>query len=190
MTRLIQLAAELQSHLDAQDWENCLIGGLVLQRWGEPRLTKDVDMTVLAGFGGEEGVIDLLLSRYTGRRPDAREFALRARVVLLRSADGVGIDVALGALPFEERLMTRATGFEFVPGCRLRTCSAEDLVVMKAFADRERDWLDAETVLIRQGQKLDWKVILQELKPLCELKESPQIVERLEQLRRKVADQD
>ena len=188
MTRLVMLAAELQSLLDSKSWKNCLIGGLVLQRWGEPRLTKDVDMTVLAGFGGEEPVVDLLLARFAGRRPDAREFALQNRVLLIQSADGIGMDVALGGLPFEERVMERASDFDFTPEYRLRTCSAEDLIVMKAFANRERDWLDVETVLIRQEQRLDWKQIMAELKPLSELKESPEIPARLEKLRRKVAE--
>ena len=187
MTRLIQLAAELQALLDAASWKNCLIGGLVLQRWGEPRLTKDVDMTVLTGFGGEEKVVDLLLARFGRRRPDAREFALQNRVLLVQSNDGIGVDVALGALPFEERVMDRASEFDFLPDCRLRTCSAEDLVVMKAFADRDRDWLDVETVLIRQGERLNWKQIMSELKQLSELKESPEIPNRLEKLRHKVA---
>lgn len=48
---------------------------------GEPRLTIDVDMTVLTGFGREEALVDLLLSNYAGRRADARTFALRHRVL-------------------------------------------------------------------------------------------------------------
>jgi len=84
-------------------------------------------------------------------------------------------------------MIKRATVFAFLPGCRLRTCSAEDLVVTKAFASRERDWLDVETVLIRQRNRLNWRLILDELKPLVELKDAPEILKRLEQLRRKVA---
>ena len=60
-------------------------------------------------------------------------------------------------------------------------------LVMKAFADRERDWLDIETVLIRQGCRLKWRQIRQELEPLCAAKESPDILLRLEVRRRKVA---
>jgi hypothetical protein len=190
MTRLVLLAAELQSFLDANGWQNCLIGALVLQRWGEPRLTKDIDMTVLTGFGREELLVDLLLGRYGGRRPDARDFALQYRVLLVQSANGIGMDVALGGLPFEERAMRRASDFEFTPGCRLRTCSAEDLIVMKTFANRDRDWLDVESVLVRQAGHLNWEQIMDELSPLCELKESPDIPTRLEKLRRKVAEQD
>ncbi len=68
--------------------------------------------------------------------PDAREFALQNRVVLLRSDSGIPIDVALGAMPFEERATDRATDFVLQEGASLTTCSAEDLIVFKAFAGR------------------------------------------------------
>ncbi len=181
MRRLFSLAVELQSLLDSSLWRNCLIGGLALQRWGEPRLTIDVDITVLTGLGSEEAVVDFLLSKYSARRRDARDFALRNRVLLLKSADGIGIDVALGALPFEERMLQRATVFAFLPSCLLRTCSAEDLIVMKAFAGREQDWIDLRGVIVRQ-QKLDWELIYSELEPLCEVKETPETLIRLRKL--------
>ena len=36
-----------------QGWRFCIIGGLALQRWGEPRLTRDVDIEVFTGFAGK-----------------------------------------------------------------------------------------------------------------------------------------
>ena len=56
----------------------------------------------------------------------------------------------------------------------LVTCSAQDLVVLKAFADRMQDWLDIEGVIVRQGTNLDRSLVLHELGPLLELKEDPQ----------------
>jgi hypothetical protein len=70
-----------------------------------------------------------------------------------------------------------------LPGLSLLTCSAEDLVVFKSFADRPRDWADVETVLVRQQGKLDWTYILEQLRPLSELREAPEIVEHLGRLR-------
>jgi hypothetical protein len=100
-----------------------------------------VDLTVVTGFGAEGAYVDALLATFAGRRPDAREFALQYRVVLLRSPAGVPIDVALGAIPFEERMVARASEFTIQPGVTLRTCGAEDLVVLKAFAGRDKDRL-------------------------------------------------
>ena len=39
------------------------------------------------------------------------------------------------------------------------TCSAEDLAVLKSFADRPRDWADVETIVVRQQERLDWRII-------------------------------
>lgn len=137
---------------------------------------------LLSGFGEEEGYIDELLRRFEPREPDMKTFALRNRVVLVRSSKGIGIDIALGGLPFEERVIERSSPYEYAKGIQLRTCSAEDLVVMKAFAEREQDWLDVRGILVRQGHRLDWPTILRELRPLAELKEAPAIIERLEAL--------
>ena len=103
---------------------------------------------------------------------------------MLRSRKGVGLDVALGALPFEERAVQRASLFDYPPDVPLRTCSAEDLVVMKAFAGRGQDWVDVERIIVRQTGKLDWQYIRQQLRPLAELKEAPEILGELERRRR------
>lgn len=150
------------------------------------RATQDADVTLLCPFGGEADPVDRLLAGFRPRREGAREFALRNRVLLLWSSEGVGIDVALGALPFEERCVGRASDWTVPPGVVLRTCIAEDLVVLKAFAGRPQDWLDLESVLVRQRRSLDWRLIVRELKPLLELRETPENLEKLQQLRHKV----
>jgi hypothetical protein len=183
MKALFRTAAELNCILSERGWRYCFIGGIALQRWGQPRLTNDIDLTILAGFGQEEHYVDELLKLYNGRIPDAREFALTNRVLLLVTDDGIPIDVALGGIAFEEKLVSRASLHEFLPGLSLPTCSAEDLIVLKSFADRARDWADVETVIIRQQKQLDWEYVFKQLKPLCQVKESLEIIEHLEHLR-------
>lgn len=189
MNELCKLALELQDFCEKQKWSFCIIGGFAVQHWGEPRYTKDVDITLLTGFGREEVYVDAFLACYEGRVSDAGRFALQNRVLLLRSALGIGIDIALGALPFEESAVRRAKKIEVEPGASLKLCTAEDLIVMKAFASRPIDWNDIRGILVRQGtRKLDWAYIRRELQPLCEAKEAPEILTRLEALRREVAD--
>jgi len=183
MIDLFHLAADLQDFFIQEQWKFCFIGGIAIQRWGEPRLTRDLDIILLTGYGAEESFVDKLLAHYQGRRVDVKEFALTRRVLLLRSKSGIGIDIALAGLPFEETVIRRATRFEFIPEATLLTCSAEDLIIMKAFADRGRDWLDVETVIIRQQGNLDWRYVFEQLTPLCEIKESPEIITKLKNLR-------
>jgi hypothetical protein len=185
MTPLLGAALDFQTLLTQWNWKFCIIGGIAVLRWGEQRFTRDVDLTVFSGFGREEDFIAPILDAgYQGRIPDVRAFALKNRVLLLDSPGGIPFDVALGGLPFEEQMVDRSTVFEFEPGCRLRTCSAEDLVIQKLFAFRKRDVLDAETIVSKQGNGLDWNYIQRHLSELAELKEEPEILLTLARLRR------
>lgn len=179
MNPLLAAALEIQAFCRAQGWRFCFIGGLAVQRWGEPRLTQDADLTVITGFGGEAPFVDALLAGFEERLPGAREFALRNRVVLIRSSQGVPLDLALGAMPFEEHAVARASDFVIAPGVVIVTCSAEDLVVFKTFAARPQDWLDIEGIAVRHAARLDERLIWSELVPLLELKETPEDAERL-----------
>ena len=153
-----------------------------MQRWGRPRFTQDVDLTLLTGIGGEERFVDALLRRFPGRLPDAREFALEHRVLLARTPGGVDLDIALGASSFEERAFKRASLWAVAEEISLVTCSAEDLVTHKAFAGRDRDWADVEGVLTRQYGKIDLALIRSELPPLLDLKGELESLARLEHL--------
>ncbi len=184
MIEVYRAAADLQRRCEDRGWRFCLIGGIALQRWGEPRETIDVDVTLLTGFGHEEEFVRELLSWYEARVPEPLAFALANRVLLLQARSGVGIDVALGGMPFEESAVARATPYEFAPGIFLLTTSAEDLIVMKAFAARPKDWVDVEGIVIRQGEAIDWNYIEHHLQPLVTLKEEPEILEHLARIRR------
>jgi hypothetical protein len=132
MNPIFAAGLEVQRICEAAEFSFCFIGGLAVQRWGEPRMTADVDLTLLTGFGGEARYVDELLRVFQGRLTEA-----------------------------------------------LRTCSAEDLVVHKAFAAREKDWLDIRGIVSRQGSRLDRALVWEELRPLLELKDDPTIEERL-----------
>jgi hypothetical protein len=184
VTPLFKAALDLQNFLHTSDERFCVIGGIAVLRWGQPRFTRDVDVTILTGWGGEDRVIDLVLSAsYNGRISEAAEFARRNRVLLIESQEQIPIDIALGALPFEERMIERATLFEFERGCELLTCSAEDLLVQKLFAMRSRDIADAEGIVARQRNHLDWSYITQSLLPLTEGDRLEEVSEMLRRLR-------
>lgn len=168
MNPLLAAAAEIQELCDAEGWPFCFIGGLAVLRWGEPRVTRDVDLTIVTGFGGEAPVVHATLDRFVSRVDDPAAFAHANRVLLLRASNGIPIDVALGGLPFEERATQRASVYPFDEEAQLRTCSAEDLVVMKVFAGRDGDWADVAGIAARRGARLDAQLVQQELTPLLE----------------------
>jgi Nucleotidyltransferase of unknown function (DUF6036) len=183
MIDVFQTAAQVQAFCDREQWRCCYIGGIAVQRWGEPRVTRDVDLTLLTGFGEEASYVDKLLAEFPARIRDARSFAIQNRVLLLKTPAGTGIDISLAALPFEERVVERASTFDLGSGLQIRTCSAEDLIVLKLFASRPLDIRDAESVAMRNHGHLDWAYIEQQLEPLAEVKADSGMLARLARLR-------
>lgn len=187
--KLFHAALEIQSFFEEAGWKFAFIGGLALLRWGRRRTTEDVDGTILTLFVDEEKTVDKILDRFESRVSDARNFALNNRVLLLTASNGIGADISMGGFPFEERMVERSSLFEYDRGFVLRTCSAEDLIVLKAFAARDKDWADVRSILERQRGKLDIDYVLDNLRLLAELKESPEIMDRLENMIRQINEQ-
>jgi hypothetical protein len=183
---VLAAASVVEGFCRGRNWRFCFIGGIAVQRWGMPRFTQDVDLTLLAGWGNEAEFVDAILGHFQARRTEMRKFALQRRVVLVKTAAGVDIDIALGALPFEERSIERATAWT-VGGLALTTCSAEDLLVHKVVASRDRDWGDVDSVLLRQHGKLNLDLVRQEIEPLLELGEDAESMGKLERMIESVA---
>ena len=186
MNPLFAAALDLQQFCRARSWRFCFIGGLAVQRWGEPRLTLDVDCSVMTGIGDEIGYADALLAAYPARVDRPREFVLTNRVLLMSHPSGIPLDIAFGAMAFEAHAIDRASPMEIGGGHSLVTCSAEDLIVYKAFAGRDRDWLDIEGIVIRQRPALETTTIWEELTPLLELKEDEETAPRLRALLKRI----
>jgi hypothetical protein len=182
MNGILDAAVEVDCRFADSGFRYCMIGGIALQRWGQPRMTLGVDVTVMTNFGGEGPVIKQILQWFPARIEDAAEFARQSRVLLLTVGQEVGVDVTLGALPFESRMIDRSSVWQLGDERSLRTCSAEDLVVQKAFAGRDQDWVDIRNVIDRQTDALDRALIIREVKPLLDLKDDRPARTRLNSL--------
>ena len=182
MRQLFVAAASALATLSEQDIDACVIGGLAVARWGEPRFTVDVDLVAMTAVSRDAEAVDALLVKFIPRMPDARAFALAHRVLILESSEGVRLDVSLGALEFERGMVARSSEWS-VDGCPLiRTCSAEDLLVLKAFAGREKDWGDIRGIIRRQGAAINRDTVVQRLTPLAEFAERPEALRVLQEM--------
>jgi hypothetical protein len=179
---VFRAAAELQEFCERQHWRFCFIGGIALQRWADPRQTVDADLTLVTGFGEEQTFVDSLLSAFRPRTEGEREDAIHRRVALLFSSEEIALGVALGTLPFEENSVQRASRWQLDDRHSLITCSADDLIVHKAFAARDLDWADVRSIVLRQGRKLNVDQIWSELRPLSAAKEEPEILTKLQRI--------
>ena len=176
----LEAAATAFAMLAELGLRGCLIGGLALQRWGQPRVTQDVDLTLLAPIGSEHLIVDQLLERLSPRIADARRFALERRVLLCIAPNGVSVDISLAALTFEEEVLARASRWRQVQGIWLDTCSAEDLIIYKLVAARLQDLADVQGVVHRQRGRLDLERIRFWGRQFADLKEDPDLLRPFE----------
>ncbi len=182
MIDLVAEAASLQEFLEEKGWDFYFIGGVAVQVWGQPRMTQDIDLTVFTNLKNEAEYIVALLSRYSPKFFDAGQFALTNRVLPMFTKSGIGIDVTLGGLSDTSEALTRSSYQPFAGGVNLRICSPDDLVIMKTVAARPRDWLDIESVIIRQNG-LDWTYILSTIESLDAYEDISTRLEKLNSLK-------
>lgn len=183
MNSVFDAALEVQTLFQEQGWRFCIIGGLAVIRWGRLRATQDADFSLLTGFGDEDEFLNVIAGSLKAREPGEVEFARAARVFRAFASNGAPVDIALAALPFEEQVIHRASQYEFRPDCVLITCSAGDLIVMKAFAGRDQDWADVRNVAASQWDTLDWEAVEQNLESICEMGDNYTSVPKLHTLK-------
>jgi hypothetical protein len=183
---LIEAALEIQEVCRANNWAFAVIGAMAVLRWGEPRATQDVDLTILTGLGGEQDFIDALRKKFAPRYLGAEQLALEARILLLTAGNGTPIDVSFAWLPWEQRAIENASDFAFKPRQVLRTLSLNDLVVYKAASDRPRDGADLQGIVARHEPQIDWNYVREQLGEVCELLESDEPQSRLQRIRDEV----
>jgi hypothetical protein len=125
-----------------------VVGGVAASILGRPRATRDID--ALAMLAEDKWAAALYAAKRHGIAPrieEPLEFARRTRVLLLRHVEsGIDIDLILGRLPFEEQAIARGN-FHDLGGVSVKLPTVEDLLIMKAIAQRPRDLRDMEGLL-------------------------------------------
>ena len=182
MNRQFEAAWRLHGFLSARWIPYAIIGGIAVQRWGQPRLTRDVDLTILLPPGREEPLLQELVAAFPPRIDDAVAFALEHRVVPVEVPGGSEADLSLGLPGYEEEVIARALGYDLGGGREVRLCTAEDLLVHKALAGRPQDILDMEGVVARQGKALDVAYVRRWVHELARVAEDPEVASRFERV--------
>ncbi len=124
---------------------------------GRPRATRDID--ALASVQDDTWPDLLESARKHGIVPRIEaplEFARRTRVLLLRHIESaIDIDMILGKLPYELEAISRADTHD-LGGVHVKLPQVEDLLIMKAIAQRPQDLRDIEGLLdVHPGTNLD-----------------------------------
>lgn len=145
-----KLLSELGKSLEKHGLPYMIIGGQAVLLYGEPRLTRDIDITL----GADTDRLDDLLAviRDLALKPLPKEMRsfVRETMVLpaLEENTGIRVDFIFSFTPYETEAIKRAKKV-VVLDHEVHFASPEDLIIHKIFAGRPRDMEDVRTVLMK-----------------------------------------
>jgi hypothetical protein len=145
------LLSRLAGAFDGAHIPYMVIGGQAVLLHGEPRLTRDIDVTL--GVTAGELARVLSVTEPIGLLPavpDVEAFVRRTNVLpLMDESTSIRVDLIFSFTPYESEAIHRAIGVQF-GDTTVRFAAAEDLLVHKLVAGRPRDLDDVRSVLARQ----------------------------------------
>ncbi len=123
--------------------------------YGEPRLTKDIDITLGLNIDAVDKIHDILIQIPLEPIPgDYHSFVKKTMVLpLIHKESGVRVDIVFSFSLFEQEAIERANIVQ-VEDTSVNFVAVEDLVIFKIFSGRPRDLDDAKIILIK-NQNID-----------------------------------
>src|SRR4030042_5328376 len=166
------LLEKIARSLDRADIPYMLIGGQALLLYGEPRLTRDIDISL--GISTNQRHRLLAVVDEMGLKPlaDPWDFTVKTMVLPCQYPTvDIRIDFIFSFSPHKSQAILRANRVA-IGSSRVNFASPEDLIIHKVFAGRPRDLEDVKSVLLK-NKDLDRKYIRRWLKDLSESLNEP-----------------
>jgi hypothetical protein len=148
------VARRLADALEKRGVPYAIGGAIAYGYYGAARGTKDVDINLFVGPDQARPGLEALSD--AGVQLDAEQAIQRGR----ERGDAVGhlglvrVDIFFNSIELHERASER-TRTVMLLGRPLQILSPEDTVILKAFFNRGKDWVDIERLLARQASTLD-----------------------------------
>ena len=147
-----ELLSRLGSTLDEHAIPYMIIGGQAVLLYGEPRLTRDIDITLGIDLGGVDTLLTVV--RELSLKPipeDVRAFVSKTMVLpVLEEDTGIRVDFILSFTPYESEAIKRARILKFKEQ-EVRFASPEDVIIHKIFAGRPRDLEDVGGIILKNS---------------------------------------
>jgi hypothetical protein len=171
----------LAEWLDREHVPYMVIGGFAATMWGEPRFTRDLDVTVLVADERLDSVVRQLCSDFTALVADPLRFVGETRVLPLMVVS-TPVDVIFAALPYEEQAIARARTIK-LSRRDVQVCSPEDLILHKIVSPRPRDHDDVESIFRHRSADLDFAYLDPRVEELADALADRTMLDRYRALR-------
>jgi hypothetical protein len=127
-----------------------VIGGQAVLLYGEPRLTRDIDITMGMGVEGLDRVKKIMATiGLKSLVQKEKEFVERNMVLpTIDKRSGIRVDFIFSFSPYERQAIERAKDIK-LGRTSVRFASLEDVVIHKVIAGRARDIEDVRSILLK-----------------------------------------
>lgn len=146
-----ELLTRIASELKASRIPYMVIGGQAVLLYGEPRLTRDIDITL--GISADQYKTMLALTRRLGLKTltdNPADFVKKTMVLpVLDEKSGIRIDFIFSFSPYEKQAIERGRSVTFSAGIGVQFGQLEDIVIHKVIAGRPRDIEDVKSILLK-----------------------------------------
>ena len=145
-----QLLERLARALDDARLPYMVIGGQAVLLYGEPRLTRDIDITLGVDVDRQTDVAAVATTLGLSLLVTPESFTKQTMVLPCSDpATGIRIDFIFSFTPYERQAIERAAHIS-MGSAQVRFATAEDLIVHKMLAGRPRDHEDITGILLKQ----------------------------------------
>jgi predicted nucleotidyltransferase len=153
------LLEKLSHELDRCHIPYMLIGGQAVLLYGEPRLTRDVDVTLGAGPDRLPEILGIAQAAKWRVLVESPERFVAQTMVLpcLEPTSNIRIDFIFSFSAYEQEALARARRVR-MGSAEVCFASVEDLIIHKIVAGRPRDFEDLKGILVKKTV-LDLKYI-------------------------------
>ncbi len=157
-----ELLKRIAKALDDEGLAYMVIGGQAVLIYGEPRFTRDIDITVLVTPQNLNKVLEVV--RRAGLEilvdDDIEKFVKDTWVLPAYDPDsGFRVDFIFSWTPYEKQAVERGRVIE-VLGYPVKFASPEDIIILKMISGRGRDLEDIAGI-VRRVKNLDIEYIFQ-----------------------------
>ncbi len=145
-----KLLKKIAAALDKQHVSYMVIGGQAVLLYGEPRLTKDIDITLGIGIDGLAKIKLIVDSLQLEHLADQVEEFVKETMVLpvIDTSSGIRVDFIFSYSPYERQAIERARPIKFGK-TDVKFAALEDVVIHKIIAARARDIEDIRCILLK-----------------------------------------
>ncbi len=181
-----KLLKKIGECLDHHQLPYMIIGGQAVLLYGEPRLTRDIDITLGINVDSLDCLLDAVQELSLKPLPEDTPAFVKQTMVLptLEESTGIRVDFIFSYTPYETSAIQRARKITIL-NQKVSFAAPEDLIIHKIFAGRPRDLEDVRTVLLKNPD-IDTTYIRRWLKEFDASSDKYEFLQRFEEICRKI----